>query len=431
MREILARPFAAAVAAILWSWLPTCAAEAAATPGVVVLDTLSVWRMHAQLAPPVLETGEKAAFSCRWMAYETPAAAADWMKPDYDDRFWHRGPLTLVPKTAVLSRACLRGKFTVTDPAAVEGLRLSATYNGGIIVYVNGKEIRIGSISRPAGSLPKRPGGEERKLVDCEVPAACLRKGMNVIALEIVRTAYPKEGAETGRRTSTTSIAATETGPAQGIPERPGWCPTRCGRQVLQVWPADPLAVDLNLDYGDLAEPLRPATILGTRNGLFSGKLRRGLVQTDSRAEGHRRRSGGPRRTHSGRGGANPLRQWNGASSSRGRQTRLNYLLPYIKYNAVQFNALAPEAPEQVAVKPLTEAWYREKNLPETVTPVPGAVVPVWVTVKVPADVKAGTYTGNRKDRGPGRNAGRGAPWKSALRIGSCRIRRTTGRGWT
>ncbi len=72
----------------------------------------------------------------------------------------------------------------------------------------------------------------------------------------------------------------------------------------------------------------------------------------------------------------------------------MNYLLPYVKYNAVQFNALAPEAPEQVAPRPLAAAWYREKNLPETVTPVPGAVVPVWVTVKVPANVGAGTYTG-------------------------------------
>ena len=50
-----------------------------------------------------------------------------------------------------------------------------------------------------------------------------------------------------------------------------------------------------------------------------------------------------------------------------------------------------------MAPRPLVEAWYREKNLPETVTPVPGAVVPVWVTVKIPADIKAGTYTGTVK----------------------------------
>ena len=254
MREILARPFAAAVAAILWSWLPTCAAEAAATPGVVVLDTLSVWRMHAQLAPPVLETGEKAAFTCRWMSYETPAATADWMKPDFDDRFWHRGPLTLVPKTAVLSRACLRGKFTVTDPAAVKGLRLSATYNGGIIVYVNGKELHREHVE--AGrQLAEPPGGEERKLVDYEVPAACLKQGMNVLALEVARAAYPKQGAETGTdvyNVNTCELKQVRLRASQAA----GLVPNTVRPAGLQVWPADPLAVDMDLDYGDPAEPL-------------------------------------------------------------------------------------------------------------------------------------------------------------------------------
>ena len=61
MREVCVRMFAVAVAAIFWPGLPIRAAEAGATSGVVVLDTLSVWRMHGQLAAPVLETGEKAA----------------------------------------------------------------------------------------------------------------------------------------------------------------------------------------------------------------------------------------------------------------------------------------------------------------------------------------------------------------------------------
>ncbi len=205
------------------------------------------------------------------MSYQTPAAAADWMKPEFDDRFWHRGPLTLVPKTALLSRACLRGKFTVTDPAAVKGLWLSATYHGGIIVYVNGKEVHREHVG--AGrQLAEAPGGEERKLVDYEVPAGFLKQGMNVLGLEIVRAPYPKQGAETGA--DVYNVNTCEVKQVRLRASREAGLVPNCARpEGLQVWPADPLAVDMDLDYGDPAEPLRAVTILGTRNGMFSGKL--------------------------------------------------------------------------------------------------------------------------------------------------------------
>jgi len=365
--------------------------QAGQTPGVVVLDTLSVWRMHSQLAPPVLDTGEKVPFSCRWMAYETPAAPQDWMKSDYDDRFWHRGPVTLVPKTALLSRACLRGKFRVTDPTAVKELRLSATYNGAIVVYVNGKEVRRDHIE--AGQqLAEGPGGEERTLGDCEIPAQILTKGTNVIGLEIIRAPYPRAGAETGEDVYNVNCCEIKQVRLVASGEA-GLVPNTARPDGLQVWPADPLAIDMNLDYGDRAEPLRPVTIIGTRNGMFSGKAVvgsprpiRGLkaTATDLAGEGGRIPADAVRIRYGIEWGEQQPRE----------NTRLNYLFPYIKHNAVQFNALAPEAPGEAAVKALTTAWYREKNLPEAVTPVPGAVVPVWVTVKLPANVKAGKYTG-------------------------------------
>lgn len=370
------------------------AAGAGKAPGVVVLDTLSTWRMHSQLAPPMLETGEAVPFSCRWMSYETPAAPPDWAKPDYDDRFWHRGPLTLVPKTALLARTSLRGKFAVTDLAAVEELRLSAAYNGGIVVYLNGKEVHREHLAAGA-QLADAPGGEERKIADWEVPVAALRQGMNVIGLEIVRGPYPKEGAETGQdvynvNTCEIKQVALKASAAAGL------VPNTGRPEGLQVWPADPLALDMNLDYGDRAEPLRPVTILAARNGMFSGKAVvgsprpiRGLKATPGELVGE----GGRIRAEAVR-----IRygiQW---SQQQPRElTRLNQLHPYIRYEAAQFNALSPEPPEEVPVIPLRTAWYRDQKLPEAVTPVPGAVVPVWVSVKVPASVKAGTYTGSVK----------------------------------
>ena len=129
--------------------------------------------------------------------------------------------------------------------------------------------------------------------------------------------------------------------------------------------------MDLSLDHGDVAEPPRPATILGARNGMFSGKI---VVGSAKPIRGLKAAAG----DLAGEGGRIPADavrirygvEW-GDQQPR-ELTRLNYLHPYIKYNAVQFNALVPEAPEQVAVKPLTQAWYREKDLPEAVTPCPG-----------------------------------------------------------
>ncbi len=366
-------------------------AQEGVLPDVVVLDTLSVWRMHCQLAPPVLETGEKVPLSCRWMSYETPPPAPDWMKPDYDDRFWRRGPLTLVPRTALLARARLRGKFTVTDPEAVKGLRLSGAYRGGLIVYVNGKEVHREHIG-VGQQLAEGPGGEEWKLVDCQMPAGVLAKGMNVIGLEIVRAPYPKEGAETGEDVYNVNACEVRQVRLKASGEA-GLVLNAVRPDGLQVWPADPLAADMNLDYGDRAEPLRPVTIMGTRNGVFSGKVVvgsprpiRGLKATPGDLVGEE-----------GRIPAEAVRIRYGVEWGQQRlreQTRLNQLHPYIKYEAVQFNALSPEPPEEVGVAPLKTAWYRDQDLPEAVTPVPGAVVPVWVTVKVPANIKAGKYTG-------------------------------------
>ena len=120
--------------------------QAASRPAgaVPVLDTYGFWRTHNQLKPPVIQRDGKAepvVFGCEWLDCETAAAPAGWAEPGFDDASWLRGPAHMACHTPYLSRLCMRGCFTVSDPAQVDDLSLTLVYQGGVIVYLNGKEV--------------------------------------------------------------------------------------------------------------------------------------------------------------------------------------------------------------------------------------------------------------------------------------------------
>ena len=74
---------------------PPAAAPKAASPAVI-LDTSGFWRMYHVLKPPVaaLDEGLKPALTgIKWLDWETPRPAADWMTPGFDDSSWARLPL--------------------------------------------------------------------------------------------------------------------------------------------------------------------------------------------------------------------------------------------------------------------------------------------------------------------------------------------------
>jgi len=429
------------------------AAEPAAAPsgpqGVAVLDTVSYWRMHHTLKGPVVEangawktllpagSGRPSSETPLWdkiMLPQTATPPADWSKAEFDDSSWFRGPARRACRSPYLERLCLRGKFTIADPAQVKDLRLALEYHGGAVVYVNGQELarqhlpsgaalaeaypaeafvdEAGKLillrgdepiwkQKPPAEVARRIQSRERNL-SVAIPAKALRPGVNVLAVEILRAPYHK-AVEEQMQTSLNHGKHEDYDLSWNTCEIRGARLTASGKQGLvpsvtrpegfQVWNSDPLAIDYDLDFGDPAESLRPIQLVGARNGIYSGKVAvgcdrpiRGLTATVGELRGP-------------------------AGSIAASQVRIRYAMPW--GNIAQTNtdnneqnpypaepgallAMFDTAPKEIPVytKPVTPASLKAPGQPATVF---GAVAPVWVTVKVPADAKPGTYTGELK----------------------------------
>jgi len=382
-----------------------CCLAADAKPGepVTVLDAFSVWRTFHLLKPPVIQfdAGPKPILSAisDWCNRETPAAPTDWTKPEFDDTSWLRSTAGAFCRSPYVARLYQRARFEVTDPAQVKGLKLTVGYYGGVIVYLNGQELarghlaKTGEVDLAEGYSPEAfvsadgkflPDGQEaareRTLADVAIPAKFLRKGVNVVALEIVRAPYNKIIDEK-KDTNPKAIQV------RGCPYTVTWntCETRgvkltaaaadglvpnVGRtKQWQAWNADLLTMDYDSDLGDRCVPLGPVTIRGVRNGWFSGKMA----------------VGSPKPIEGLKATVTDLKQ--GASAIPASAVRVRYGFEAGGSLDNQYDG-GPYAAR--LIDGLLEA-------PLEVFPVPGrygAVVPIWVTVKVPADAKAGAYTG-------------------------------------
>lgn len=427
--------FAASLAAAPLSATGQEAETVAAEQPMVVLDTAGFWRLHHQLSPPLIEfdDGLKPVLMTRWLDEPTPAAPVAWIGPDFDDGDWLRGPAMMACKTPYLERLSMRGKFAVTDAAKVSDLRLSVEYHGAAILYVNGTEVARGNVAAAADGTQMAevypheayvtPDGEiisdrsnrtdevarrlamrTRSLAEIEIPQRLLRRGVNVVAVEILRAPYskmvkekvdPKMRTPYGMSWNTCEIRAVRLTAAPGST---GLVPNAARPQGLQVWNRDVMGSDFDLDYGDPNEPLRPIALVAPRNGTASGKVVlgstaaiRGLAVTPSELKC-------------------------GATVIPASRVQIRYGLAWGQesitrsYTGEQMPYPAsPSLLESLAEKPLAEFPVREKPVteyclkrPGQPAPAFGAVVPVWVTVRVPADVAAGDYSGSLTIRAEG-----------------------------
>ncbi|KKL49256.1 hypothetical protein LCGC14_2317320, partial [marine sediment metagenome] len=364
---------------------------------------------------------------------------ADWAATSFDDRAWPRlrgpfvgGDLGRVDKYYGAGQAmiCVRGKFGVTDPAGVKRLLLSARYTGGIVVYLNGKEVFRGHL--PAGRItaaaqaeayPKEAyvgaGGKllarvartdtegrrrlglrtGRRTGPVAIAPTLLRKGVNVLGVAVYRSALRPEAISAAKKRVHWPHIGLHS--VRLVAEGNGATPNVDRPAGVQVWNADPHRPLSVADYGDPNEPPSPIRLVSPRNGLASGQV---VVSSTSRIRGLRASASELVRSGGGRISAARLTvryAVGGALDGAIRRTGLG--LDYPRWVRLSiFAALADAPPEEVKPEALKTRPAARAAIGLAPRMTPAAVQPVWVTANVPRDVPAGVYRGTLTIRADG-----------------------------
>jgi len=401
------------------------AAPDAASPSTLVLDTASYWRCHFtwRTIPLRRASGELEFVTPKWGARGkarvqkagkvlcTSPPEPAWASTGFDDSAWarSRGPL-FTRGTRRIALICARGKFHVRDPSKARGLRLELAYRGGVVVYVNGREIARGHLPEgkithetpgrdypeeaylaPDGFLLRVAFREPEKYPDrfalrtrrltAGVPASALRKGVNVLAVEVHRSPiselfYTREFKQS-RQYFLWDMVGLE-GVRLTAPAGAGAAANVHRPEGVQVWNHPPCVSVHNTDHGDPTEPLGPIRIEAARNGAFSGQVvvgsrgpLRGLKAAASPLLGPNGAALPPTsvRVRFGMPGDHAL--WHGENHL------LRAAIPFERLRR-RFDGLDETAPDEVAVDERTSA----------------AVRPVWITVRIGPDAKPGDYAG-------------------------------------
>ena len=412
---------------------PKSASEKPQGGAVVVLDTKSFWRCHFtwQTIQVRRESGELELVSVQWGSHgpakvakaartdRSPLPPADWTQPEFDDHAWARarGPM-FTRRTRRLALLCARGKFQVSDPAKVGRLHLALAYRGGAAVYLNGSQVARGHLPKgkihllapaedypneaylaPDGFLLRHAFREPEKYADryalrgrrlkAEIPASLLRKGTNVLAIELHRSPISEVFYRSGFRDSRQYYLWDMIGLEEvrlTAPAGKGLVPNVARPRGVQIWNRDVFVSVHNVDHGEPTEALRPIEIAAARNGPFSGQVVmssagaiRGLAAetTDLRGPGGAVIPAAAVQVRFGVLGDH--------AASRNEPHRWRTPIPFERVRR-RFDGLIRHAPAEVAVDAKAG----------------GAVQPVWITVRVPKDAAAGEYAGKLTLRAAG-----------------------------
>lgn len=408
-------------------------AEEAGGSGMVILDTHSFWRFRTVWETPevVLPSGEvlPARFKVPRDTYEyfrknpdknevssytveklevirlPSETSLDWMKPDFDDSTWARlrGPMLDRSINDEWKLILMRGLFEVTNPNKVGKVTLSLAFRGGAVLYLNGEEVARAFM--PEGEIdlytPADPYPEEvyltadgfifyrtdrsvdargrmakriRRLINFKIPTAKLRKGVNVLAVAIHRA--PTDAKFFLRRSKTSvqcnpphrdsfwakiGLIEIRLAAPAGAAVVPNVGPQE--DRGFRVWNQSIIQRVLIPDYPDPFAPLRPIHLTGVRNGTFAGQV---IVGDSKPIKGLKAEAS----------------DLEGPGTIPASVVQIRYALPDgeppNQDQPPSFDSLEEFPPDEVPV-------YKEHG---------GAVQPIWVTVRVPADAKPGGYTG-------------------------------------
>ena len=424
---------------------------AAGSKSVCVLDGSGVWRVlyswdrpqiktESGLKPRVLKRGRYVGGTeLPSFQFLTQYPAAGWTGVDFDDSRWARRHFFAKwangewdhragggQGSRDLRQISMRGKFTVTDPAAAGNLRLTLAYRGGAAVYVNGTEIARANL--PAGEIeggalaeiypdkaylkdkdkPWSWWGDRdvvakeayplrvRRLEGVAVPTRLLRKGTNVLSVEIHAAPYPEAFGPRKLRPEWSTCGLIElhlqAGGAGAV------VPNVVRPTGVQVWNTNTAEELHDATWGDPHEKLRPVRMAGPRNGCASGRV---VVSSDA-AMTNVRAKVGPLATADGKKlPASAVKAWYGRfeppCGSRWGGS--------LDYGVVQWgplpwrrdDALIDAPPETVglAAKPVSKALADARQaaaLPAKLRD--GAMQPVWVVAEIPHDAAPGDYRG-------------------------------------
>ncbi len=408
------------------------AGEVAPAPRAILLETQSPWRCHLTWLPPVvrtaageLETIRERTVSVRGQTSRFPAFTpdpppADWPSVEFDDASWPSvpGPLAMrrfspygeQPFYHAMGLACLRGRFHIDDPTKAADLAFSLSYRGGAVVYVNGRELVRGHMpdgelrpDTPAHDYPPEayvtatgqrliadPGTamddetrqrselRVRHLRDIPIPAAMLRKGTNVLAIELHRAPRDLEryGAAWphGQRGAWSMLGFE----ALELSAAPGAAAAVARPAGIRVFTPSPLIELHDMDFPNPDDPVRPLVLAGARNGSVSGRIALSstvpvenlkVSVTDLAGAGGRRIA------------ASAL--------------LIRYGLPIGVPNWYIRDHYPRGAARYARPRPLKRFDALDDVPPETLAPTPGEGgrnPPIWRTVRVPADAAPGEY---------------------------------------
>ncbi len=378
----------------------------------LLLDTTSYWRAHLTLRAPVYGTattakplpeqvklirgGERVTIDAPLNQPHSALPSGGWVHPDFDDSSWYRGRgpylhggrygapgygFALPMASALL---CLRGKFVVRDPSRVKDLRFSGTYRGGIVVYLNGREVARQHL--PGGDIDLETLAREypreayisanettldadrlkdeaslsrldlrlRHLTNVSLPEELLRRGTNILALEIHRTPFHPDHPRLKGQWSKAKWSTVGLLEAKLSCANEGEVLANTAQQKgLYAWNVSPLQEVYTSDYAGPEEELRPIVLVGAPNGVASGQV---VLSCDQPIKGVT-------------GKASKLRAKDGQAGIPASRIVVRYPLPGVRYG--RFDALSAQPPTADTL-----------------------VQPVWVTVNIPPETASGNYQG-------------------------------------